>query len=209
MPKNDPKKNNMISIFPEFSPMRIKYKDIFDMKAFYETLREWLLENEWKDQEDGLDHWETYYGERIGQGGAKEIWIRWRTIKNTPDAKYLTYHLDLDFHVLGLVSTEVIKEGQKMKVNKGEVELHIRAFIEKLYEKEFSKNSLLKQFQGMFTKRVYRKTLEQRKKELYQETYALNNFIKQWFKLKRYLPYEESKNFFTSYAWPSHLREGE
>jgi len=48
---------------------------------------------------------------------------------------------------------------------------------------------------------------EQRKKELYQEVYQLQNFLKQWFKLKRYLPYEETKNYSPSYAWPSHLRE--
>ena len=66
---------------------------------------------------------------------------------------------------------------------------------------------LYSEIQNIFQKRIYRKKFEERKKELYKESYALNNFIKQWFKLKRYLPYEESKNFFPSYAWPSHLRE--
>ena len=67
MPKiKDPKR--MISLFPEFSPMRVKYKDIFDMKAFYEALHEWLQEYGWKDYEDQVgagDHWESFYGERI------------------------------------------------------------------------------------------------------------------------------------------------
>ena len=49
--------------------------------------------------------------------------------------------------------------------------------------------------------------LEKRTKELYQEAYELQNFLKQWFKLKRYLPYEDTKSFFSSQAWPSHIRE--
>ena len=217
MPLQDPKKKEteMISLFPEFSPMRVKYKDIFDLKAFYESLREWLLENDWGDAQGDLDRWETYYGERIAQNGMREIWINWR-VKKTPQdiatweggkKPELLYYLDFDWHCVAVTNTEVIKEGHKLKVNKGEVELVMKAFIDPVYKKEFSSSSILKQFQKVFTKRIYRKELEQRKKELYQETYSMQNFIKQWFKLKRYLPYEEKKSFFRSYAWPSHKKE--
>ena len=53
------------------------------------------------------------------------------------------------------------------------------------------------------------KQLEERKKELYREAYVLQTFIKQWFKLKRYLPYEETKSFFPSAAYPSHIKSEE
>ena len=106
------------------------------------------------------------------------------------------------------MSTEVVVKGRKIKTNKGEVEMGIRAFIEKNYESKFDENKFLSQVKEIFTNRIYKKNLEQRKKELYQEVYAFNNFIKQWFKLKRYLPYEEIKGFFPSQAWPSHLKEG-
>lgn len=187
--------------------MKVKYKDIFELKEFYTALREWLLEYGWVDEEDESDHWETYYAERVTQGNVKEIWIQWRAIKKVPDAPYLMYYLDLDYHVLGLSAADIVKEGQKMSVNKGEVEVSIKAFIEKKYEAEFEKQWLLKNVKKLFTQRVYRATLEQRKKELFQEMYALQNFMKQWFKMKRYLPYEESKSFFPSYAWPSHHKE--
>ncbi len=207
MPKKEIPKNRLISIFPQFSPIRIKYKDIFDMKGFYESLREWLKEHEWKDPEEKLDHWETYYGERIDRSGAKEIWVQWRPEKPAPKAQYLHYYVDIDFHCLALIATEIVKEGRKMKVNKGEVEITIRAFIEEKYKQEFEKNKFLKQIKELFADKMYTYITEQRKKELYQEMYELQNFIKQWFKLKRYLPYEETKSFFPSSAWPSHLRE--
>ena len=162
-------KKGLIGLFPEFSPMRIKYKDIFDMKSFYEALHEWLLEHDWINIEEdpSKDTWETFYGERIGQGGLKEIWIRWRPKKKAEGAE-LTYYLDFNFHCIALKKTEVVKEGRKFKTDKGEVELTIKAFIEKDYEKGFQRHSILKQILDLFNRRIYRQVLEERKKELYQ-----------------------------------------
>ena len=205
MPKHiEPGK--LINIFPPFNPIRVKYKDIFDLKGFYETLFEYLKEHGWDDGKGGVEHWESYYGERIDQSGAKEIWMNWRLAKDA-DGAPLKYYLDFTWHCIAISKAEIVRNGQKLSMNKGEVELKIWAFIEKKYEGAFNQHSFLKMFTNIFTKRIYRKALEARKKELYQETYALQNFIKQWFKLKRYLPYEETKNFYPSAAYPSHIKE--
>jgi len=199
------KKVDAESLFPG-RPIRIKYKDVFDFKPFYESLHEWFQHYGWKDVDDKGDHWETMYVERIDRNGAKEIWVSWRLFRDA-EAGPFRYYLDMNFHLLGLTSTEVVKEGMKLKVNKGELELHMNALIEKTYEKGLKEISFIGKFLDLFNKRVYRQEYEERKKELYQETYVLQNFIKQWFKLKRYLPYEETKSFFPSQAWPSHLKE--
>ncbi|HLC70425.1 MAG TPA: hypothetical protein VJI32_00325 [Candidatus Nanoarchaeia archaeon] len=198
----------LITVVPRF---RVKYKDIFDIKSFYDALHEWLLEYEWKDREDGADHWETYYGERIDQSGAREIWWQWRCVKQPRDAPMLRYYLDFDVHCIAITSAEVVKEGMKLKVNKGEIEMFMQSSIEKVYENKFDKDKdwgwLLHQAKDIFSRRVYVKILSERKTELYKETYALQNYIKQWFKFKRYLPYEEVKGFFPSQAYPSHVKE--
>ena len=195
------------SLAMEFKQVKLKYKDIFDMKEFYTAMREYLNDKQWTDYAEGNDQWETFYGEQVGQNGAKEVWIKWRVQKAAPDSNQIIYHLDLDYHCLGLSSTEIVKEGMKLKVNKGEMELTLKPVIEKVYEKKFKEDSILKYALDIFNQRAYRKELEERKKELYQEVYAMQNFIKQWFKMKRYLPYEESKVLYPSYAWPSHLKE--
>ena len=208
MPKK--KVSNAESIFPLFQPVKVKYKDLFDIKWFYESLQGWLLDNDWMDEEDGpimKDHWESFYGEKSSSSGAKELWIQWRMCKPAPAAQYLKYYMDFNFHVIGLTNTEVIREGRKIPCHKGEVELTIQAWIAKEYLGKFDESSVLKPLKVLFEKRVYHKVLQQRRKELYQEVYALQNFIKQWFKMKRYLPYEESRNFYPSAAWPSHLKE--
>ena len=197
----------LIQLFNIAKPIRVKYKDIFDLKALYEALHEWLIDRGWEDDEDHSDHWENYYGERIDQSGGREIWITWRCTKKAPAAPFLKYYLDFTWHGIAISKAEVIKDGNKLSVNKGDMEIKIWPFVEKLYEEKFAKNWFLNEFKKLFTKRIYKEELEKRTKELYQEAYELQNFLKQWFKLKRYLPYEDTKSFFSSQAWPSHIRE--
>lgn len=194
-------------VVPRF---RVKYRDIFDTKAFYVALHEWLLEYDWKDREDGAEHWETYYAERIDQAGAREIWWQWRCVKDPQNAPMLRYYLDFDVHCIAITPAEVIEEGMKLKVSKGEIEIFMQSWIEELYKAKFDDakqwNWLLRRAKEVFSQRVYKRIFSERKSELYKETYALQNFIKQWFKLKRYLPYEEVKGFFPPQTWPSHIK---
>src|SRR3989344_1221815 len=205
MPKKDIK--NLVPIFPESAPLRVKFKDIFDLKGFYESLREWLLEHDWGDEEEKTEHWESYYGERIGQTGAREIWFLWRVMKAPEGANYIRYYMDFDFHCLAIVDTEVIKDGKKIKMNKGEIEMKIWPYMEERYKTELSKHKFIEPFLNLFSKRIYRREALQKQKQLYQEVYVLQNWIKQWFKLKRYHPYEEYQSFMPSSAYPSHMKE--
>lgn len=210
MPRNLIPEKRVERLFDQFAPVTVKYKDIFNFKDYYTALKFWLHEYGWTDGVKGSpkNEWfESYYNERIDPSGAREMRIRWRLNKLAPGNAKLKYHLDMNFHVLALTNTEVIRNGQKIKTNKGECELKISAFIEKLYEKDFEKSTFLKPFKKLFTRRVYNSIVDEKKKELYQEIYIFQNFIKQWLKLKRYLPYEEVKVFHPSQAFPSHQKE--
>jgi len=207
MPDKDIPKDRHIEIFNAFEPARIKYKDVFDLKMFYDTLHEWLLEYEWKGIGDNLDHWETFYGEILGPGGFKNsmliTWKMWKPAHGKSDS--FKYYLDIYFRCIAIKKIEVVKDGKKMNVNKGEVEMKIHSYIEELYKDNFN-NKYLKPFKKVFSRRVYDKTVKQYQKELYQQTQGFLNFIKQYLKLKRYLPYDEYKSFFPRYAWPSHQK---
>jgi len=186
---------------------RVKWKDIFNVKEFYRALHEWSLEYDWKDMEDQLDHYETLYFEKVGLFGDKELWNRWRWQKIPNENSYYKYHIDLDFHYLYLVPTEVVREGKKFKkdIYKGEVEVWITALIELDYHGQWSRHPLIRHFNKIFPERIWQKDLyEEHRRELYREAYVLQNFIKQWFRLKRYLPYEEVELFFPSLAYSTH-----
>ena len=55
--------DRLISLFPRFSPMVLKYKDVFDLKAFYEAFMEYLVDNDWfgatNEPKSELNHWES------------------------------------------------------------------------------------------------------------------------------------------------------
>ena len=211
-----PKTNlHYLNVVKPFDAIKIKYKDVLDFGEFYAAMYEWMKEHGWRDPEEGEDHFETYYGEKISQNGSKEIWIRWRLTKTPQDVgeinvgqvndgiPALRYHLDIDYHLLGLSGVEIVKEGKKIKAQKGEVEITIKPLMEKLYSSVFDKHEILKHFKPFFERKVYKSVVDTRVKQLYQEMYELQNWMKQWLKLKRYLPYEETKGFHPSLAYPS------
>lgn len=204
MPARPIPPERLIRVIPQ--DVRIKYKDIFDLKSFYKGLRQWAKEYGWGDVETKgkKDGYERLYREVVYQNGSKYMEIRWRLFKMPEGAPYLRYYFDIDYKMVGLKSKEVVKDGKKLKLDSGEIELKFNAFVELDFIKDFDKNSILKTFKNLFMKRIYARTIHQREKELYQEVYGCLRFIKEWFKLRRYLPYEESESFFPSYTIMGH-----
>ncbi len=193
--------------------LRIKYKDIFNLKELYIHTYEWLLEHGWSSVDasgkiEDNEWWESLYLEKIGGRGEKEIWWWWRLQKLPTNNSYYKYHLDLDAHVINLNPTEVVRDGKKLKAHKGEVEVMVWAYLEFDYKGEWSRHPILKIFNQVFPKRIFKKELyESHKLELYREVYLLQDFLKKWFKLKRFLPYEEVAAFHPSAAYPEWKKE--
>ena len=211
MPKKKIPQDRLMQLVPK---MRVKYRDIFSLKDFYIFMHEYLLEHEWIDQEGDLDHWESYYFERLHPGDVREIYLHWRVKKVAPDTPMLekdgkpipafTYYLDFNWHCIGLTKIEAVKEGHKLTLDRGEIEIEMFTNIEEGYKEAIKDLSpLIRPFKRLFASRVYEEQIEYRRKEFYQEVYALHNAIKQWFKMKRYLPYEDVKSFHPPKAWPS------
>ena len=127
-------------LFPEFQPMSLKYKDVFDLEELYKAMHDWLAERGWSEIGDTLDRWETSYTEVIGKGGVKELKFWWRLQKKPANTDAFMYYLDIDFHGLGLKDTEVIKSGQKIKAQKGELTMRIIDSMSGMLEKEEKKD---------------------------------------------------------------------
>jgi len=194
---------------------RVKFKDIFNLKEFYKAMHEWTKEYAWYSVEsdglkieNGVDYYETLYLEREHAGGAKEMWWWWRLQKMPVPNSYYKWHMDIDYHILYMFPSEVMREGKKIKVNKGEVEVKIWAYLEFDYQGQWSKHPILKMFNKVFPNRIFKKELyEDHKIELYREMYLLQAYMKRWFKLRSFLPYEEITPFFPSWAYPAWKKE--
>lgn len=194
----------------EIVDLKIKYKDVLDLGDFYEALHSWLDDNGWEDMEDGSSHYETIYNELVNEEGNKEeVWSTWRAQKVPDDDDYYRYHLDIDFHMRGLSPTDIVVDGEKKGgVYKGEIVVEITSFIEPDYDGQWSSHPVLSWVDQNLPRWVFKKDWEKKhKRELYQETYDFQNYIKRWLNLFRRKPYDEEEDFDNpSSAFPEHKR---
>ncbi|MBW3018721.1 hypothetical protein KY329_00865 [Candidatus Woesearchaeota archaeon] len=162
----------------------VNFKDVFDMKLLYLLAHEWLVDEGWAPRLD-QEFPEIYYLHREVAGFGTENWIRWRCCKTPEGSKggqpLFQFEMDTEFHVLGLQKTEMVMNGKKVKLDKGEVEIRINAGL--VYDKSgFMEKSLLtRPFKKMWYKRVFKDRWISLKKELYHDSYryreALNTYL--------------------------------
>jgi hypothetical protein len=180
----------------------LNFKHIFSFEYIYKMLHRWLLEEGYVSP--GKDTWmEKLYLERISGNGAKQIWIWWRTHQHYQGNPFFKMYLDVDFHVLNLLSEEIVVEGTKVKTNKGEVEVFVTAKLELDPEGDWDKNFFLKNpyIQKFYLNRIYKDRIEQVEVELVRDAARLLGAVKQYFQLESWLP---------EYAKPGfHPKKGE
>lgn len=110
----------------EVAKYTINYKDVFDLKYLYMIMHEWLIENSFASRDDSK-FGETFYLQRNKPAG-RDLLIRWRLVSKTPMGSNIwEYHLDIDWLVLLLNKVELIKNGKKVKAEKGEVQIDVSA----------------------------------------------------------------------------------
>ena len=187
--------DGVISI-PEF---KVKYSDVFSLRNLYLMLHEMLLEEGWRGADNDEDHAdiETLYSENVYQKGihkgGKEIWFWWRASK-FPEGKYSGYFknfLDIDAHCVYLQNIEVVHQGKKMNVQKGEIEMFFRPRIELDYNHQWDHHWLLKHMKPIYENRIIHQEIEKREKELWRDAYRIHAKIKQFLQLKTFVPLPE------------------
>lgn len=174
----------------------IKYKDYFHMKLFYEMMHEWLVEEGWCTREDEKFK-EVFYLQRESQTSGTELWIWWRLEKDPRDmgSKYYRYQLDIDIHVILMKDVEVVRNNMKFKIHNGEPEIKINARILLDYEHKWRNHWFLKHFHEAYKNRMMKGTISLHRRNLYRETYRLQEAIKTYLKLRTYLPEQEGQQF--------------
>ena len=179
--------------------LKVKYNEVFSLRNLYIMLHELLLEENWRGKEGEMDHSdiETLYSENVYQRGihrgGKEMWFWWRASK-FPEGKYSGYiknFLDIDAHVVYLQNLEVVHQGKKMNVQKGEIEIFFRAKLVTDYNKGWENHKFLKYMQPIYEKRIIHAELEKREKELWRDVSRLQAKVKQYLQLRNFVPVPE------------------
>lgn len=124
---------------------KISYDGILDFKDFYKFCYRWLSE------ETSMDMIENKYAEKIS-GDAKNIKVEWSGGRKVTD--YFKFQVDVKFEVLNLTNVEITKDGRKIKMNKGSVEVSIKGTLIRDYEGKFEKTPTNKFLRGIYEKWV-------------------------------------------------------
>jgi len=140
-----------------------KYAELYDMVFEWFKNRDWILKEE-------------MYNEKI-QANGKEVIIRWVAIKEITD--YFMFEIVLEWHILGMKDAEVEIDGEKVKTNKGEVEIVFKSTIIKDYERRWETLPLWKFMRALYEKHVIKATVDEFEEKLREdETKVLINDIK-------------------------------
>lgn len=199
------KDENMAEIIREIPQFKVKYNDVYHLKNLYVMMHEYLTDESWTGESGQLDqpsnthmdieklYMERHHQRAIHRGGM-ELWIWWR-LKKQPHLKtqgYYEYRLDIDFHGMYLQKIEIMHQGKKMSVDKGELEIFFRP---KLVRTEmgasWGKHWFLKRFQELYEKRIMSQDMDKLEKELWREAYRLQAVVKAYLNLRNFIPVPE------------------
>jgi len=153
---------------------KITYDGVFAFKDLYNFVYTLLVDNEY-----GVE--EKSYKEKTAQG-AKEIEIAWDAKRKVSD--YTRYLWKVSWRILGMTSVEVMKDGRKVKMNKGSVEIKIGTFIETDYENRWQSSAFMKFLRGIYDKFVIKKQIDEYKSNLGKEVGDATNQVKSYLVLE-------------------------
>jgi hypothetical protein len=172
-----------IEVIDNDQQFEITIKKQFHLKNLYKDLHEWLQENEYYDAETGKgDKFETLYWEFMKPGGVTNHHIWWRVLKNPrgTNGKRFRYFMKINFQTLGLKKVETIIDGKKFKLDKGELSMKIKTYVQVDPNEEWKNHPIIKHFENILINRWFKKKIENHKKLAYQDMLAIHRRIKQF-----------------------------
>jgi len=128
----------------------LKHKGFYNYSETYNFCYNWF-------KNEGYSLSEDEYTEKVS--GAKEILIKWKAKKKVTD--YFQQIIEVNWHILGQVDAEVEENGKKIKTNKGEVKLAIKAKLKRDYEETWDKQPYYKFLRGIYDKYIMRTTIDE------------------------------------------------
>ncbi|MBI2148499.1 hypothetical protein HYU23_02370 [Candidatus Woesearchaeota archaeon] len=167
-----PKEDSIIS------GAKIKYKGTFDFKLLYKNLRDWFMREKYSDP---CEKGEKKYSEKIKPSG-KQVEIVWDTSRGE-EVGYFSLQMNVKFFVNNLNEAEVERDGKKIKIDNGEVEMEFSSKLVRNADKKWDENSLMFK---LYERYIIKDKIEQFKIEIYQDTNKLMDEVKNFFNLYRF-----------------------
>lgn len=148
--------------------VRVRHIGLLDMGEFYRQLQRWFDFKGFykKDMEE-------YYMETELPDGTKKIEMRW--INKKERSEYIKYVFVINFVFVGIQKVEAQQpDGTKVKLEKGDFDLRLEAYI----EKQVSEGGFIKM---VYEKYIIDRRMEEYKADIYDRFYGLIDFINEFF----------------------------
>ena len=148
--------------------LKIRFRGIFDIGDYYRWAYFWLDDQDYVDDEHNL---ETSYIERR-KPPIKNYEIVWKAEKEV--SSYFTYKIILRFLLVGVQSTEIEVEGEKVKAENGDAQVWIAAHVETPDWKD------LGFLHSIYARFIAYRRLQQEKVNLYKDVYTFQSDMKKY-----------------------------
>lgn len=138
---------------------KVKYTGIWSFKDVYRYVYDWFIDNDY-------DLSETLYSEKIKPEG-KEVEVKWEAERKISD--YFKFQIKAEWRIVGMTEVEVQKEGVRIKMNKGNLEIKFSATLIKDYESRWEDTAFLKFLRGVYDRYLIRGRITQYETKLFGE----------------------------------------
>jgi hypothetical protein len=152
---------------------KMAHSGVFGFSDFYKYAHSWL-----KDEDYGVA--EEKYTEKVS-GNERDISIEWKVTKQISD--YLKTGWKIEFEVEKLTDVEVEIDGKKKKMNKGKVNIEIKAAIFKDPESKWESSPFNRFLRDIYNKYIIPKRLEDVEQRVISDVQEYKDALKSFLEL--------------------------
>ena len=155
---------------------KLKFNGIFDLLAFYKHGRDWFEYNRYKV-------WEKDYKQEVFPTNKKVEW-KWECKRDIDE--YSRFMIEVRCLCMDVVEVEVKERGKSVKMQKGDIEMQVSAWLILDYEDTWEQTPMFKFLKGFYEKFIYKGTIDTLKEEVWKEIWDFLNEMKAFLNLYKY-----------------------
>lgn len=159
---------------------KVKHSGIFDFKAFYDFLYDYLMDSHY-------DVFEKKYGE-IKKAESKNLDIFWEAKKPMASigkgpSKYFVAQIQVRYTVLGLQKVKVKRDNEEVSMDSATLELDFTADLIKDPENKWD-GPFYKFLRNLYDKYIIKSRIEDYEMEVYQDVSEVINAVKAYLSIE-------------------------
>jgi len=159
------------------SDLSIGYEGLFDAADLLKMVDEWFEKN-------GYHKNDIRHTERIKEKG-KTIDLEIMPFKKISD--YVQYDINVHTVVNNMTETKIKKDGQDIKINKGNIHITINAFLVTDVGEQMESKAMFFFFRALFDKFIHKTYTDRYEKEMLDDVQNLHSELKAYLNLSRYV----------------------